>query len=191
VIFCALLVALSQVPGSMGEMSEEQKVNYLKRAAQERAEQTLASGSVGGKAWQEIMKTGDMPKMTITKKSWIPEALTTVPKGWRLGTKDQIQGAKERFLEKAKEEFDNYADKEQHRTEAGINRKEFVGNNVKTQFLGSGFVNILKKMAGSWGGSVHKATAARVEKYSDGVEHATHKKVTKKNVGTVPRPLGI
>lgn len=47
----------------------------------------------------------------------VPEALTTVPKGWRLGTKDQIQGAKERFLEKAKEEFDNYADKEQHRTE--------------------------------------------------------------------------
>eukprot|EP00238_Polyblepharides_amylifera_P014950 CAMPEP_0196578920 /NCGR_PEP_ID=MMETSP1081-20130531/13256_1 /TAXON_ID=36882 /ORGANISM="Pyramimonas amylifera, Strain CCMP720" /LENGTH=142 /DNA_ID=CAMNT_0041898317 /DNA_START=272 /DNA_END=700 /DNA_ORIENTATION=+ len=136
------------------------------------------------------MKNGVLPAVNLNKNSWVPAELTKVPKGWRLGKLDEWKKSQQNFLAAAEKNFKDSAKTEKEYTESGVNRKGFTGNSVSTSLLRPSFIDTLKGMAGKWSKYVKRATVARVQEDDKGVPHASRKKINRKTITGVVRPLG-
>lgn len=184
-------VALSEVWQVAADERDNANLSYLTKAADTQALHTLTHGNVGGDRWQEMVKSGDMPKMTIQKKTWVPNKLTTVPRGWRLGSAEMFHASRDRFLDNARDQFDAHAEMERDATQTGLNRKAFVGGMVGKKYLAPGFLEVLSQMTGvgDLGGMMTRVASARVST-AKSTPHATHKKLGKADVSALPRPVG-
>jgi len=183
-----LLFVAMQVFGTIADHTMLEKLNA---AAAAKVADTVKNGQVGGKRWQGIMKSGEMPKMHISKNSYVPNELTKVPEGWRLGKLDEVKESQQKFHDNARHYFENDAARiEKQATTSGVNRQAFLGNSVKTDAFPAGFVNALKTMAGKWTGLLKKGVVARVNHDDKGKPHATHDKIDNKRVFGIAKPIG-
>lgn len=64
-----LITTVLQVWDVSADVRDVSNVEALNAAADERAVDTMASKNIGGDKWHEMVKTGEMPKMTIDKKN--------------------------------------------------------------------------------------------------------------------------
>jgi len=181
-----LLFVAMQVAGVMG--NGHMFMDKLNAAAAAKGMETLTSGSVGGSLWQRM--AGHLPKMSLSKNSYVPKELTTVPEGWRLGKVDEVRESQDKYFDKAKDYFEHDASKvEKKASQKGFNRDAFLGNSVSPEFFEAGFVNMMKKMAGKWSPFFNKGAVACVNHDAQGKPHATHDKIDNKKVFGAARPL--
>lgn len=187
--FIVVAFALSKPWQVAADDRDDANLGYLSRAADTQALHALTHGKLGGDRWQQMVKDGDMPKVTIQKKTWVPNKLASVPRGWRLGSAEMFHSSRDRFLDSASDSFDAHAAMERDATTSGLNRKAFVGGTVAKKYLAPGFLDVLKNMAGSWGGLVNGVASARVTT-TKSTPHATRKKLGREGVSAQPRPVG-
>uniref|UniRef100_A0A7S0WLN9 Uncharacterized protein n=1 Tax=Pyramimonas obovata TaxID=1411642 RepID=A0A7S0WLN9_9CHLO len=181
-----LLFVAMQVFGTMADQHIMDKMNA---AAAAKGAETLAKGNVGGSVWQKM--ASHLPKMSLSKNSFVPAKLTHVPEGWRLGKLDEVKDSQDKYFDSAKEYFEHDGPKiEKKASQKGLNREAFLGNSVPPELLKTGFVNVMKNMAGKWSNYFNKGAVARVNLDSQGKPHATHDKIDNKKVFGFARPLG-
>merc|ERR1719183_4281 len=171
-------------------------LDKLNEAAARKGADTVRNGKMGGSFFQRMLgkakKAGHMNKMSLSKNSYVPNELTSVPDGWRLGKLDEVKDSQDEYFDKAKEYFKNDAARvEKASSKQGENRAAFMGNSVNPENLDRDFLAKMRSVAGKWASHFFsKGTVARVNLDSKGKPRATHDKIDNTKVFGVPRPFG-
>mmetsp|Transcript_20274 Transcript_20274/g.24223 ORF Transcript_20274/g.24223 Transcript_20274/m.24223 type:complete len:201 (-) Transcript_20274:487-1089(-) len=126
----AVLVAMVSQP-AVGHYSDPGPETRITTAGLHNFADAYAQNSLktqtGGEGWQKRFQKGEVPRMNLKHKGYIPAELSTVPDKMNLGTVKQVRAAGNKFLEQAIKFEQKQIEKEKKNTVFGANRQAFQG----------------------------------------------------------------